>query len=368
MSTIAVLSGVSRRHVAFGCSAVAAFCAALVLVACSDNDGAVGGVTTPQVVAQPVGTTAVVGQLVVFHAEASGESLGYAWQEQRPGGAFAASDGSASASAVGLESSSDLVVGPLEITRDETRLRAVVANAAGSVTTDEARLDVVWGRVETVEPNTSFDFGPGAGGFGSADGGTPGGGDGEGAGVGGGLGKTTLARIVIERVVDGASLGDALTGATSGIVRLRAGPGAAPLVVTLRGAVGARYYDEGKGAMLALAASQAPLHALVASVDRHVGVTTLSEAAYRYAINKFVLDPAAVRAGTVALARSVSPEQLARLTPAQVQLAHEAIRTEVNRLLPTRFHSTRSPRCRRRSTTPRSAARSATTSTARCRR
>ena len=156
------------------------------------------------------------------------------------------------------------------------------------------------------------------------------------AGVGGGLGKTLRVPIEIRRTADGASLGSALTGATSGLVRVKAGPGAAPVAITLRGAAEATYYDEGRDAILPLGADQ-QLHALVLAFDRHLGVTTLTEAAYRYAINQFILDPDAVRDGTVALQRTATPEDIARLTPALIELANGAIRNEINRLLPPRY-------------------------------
>ncbi len=325
-----------RPTTRFGAGATA-LAAALALTACGGGgSGDVGGVATPVMAAQPTAATVVVGQYAGFYAEATGADVRYAWQEQRPGGAWQDSDGLVAQ--VPDAGGSSLVIGPVDIMRDETRLRSVASNTAGPVTSNEARLDVVWGLVETLEPNNSFGLGPGAGGFGSADGGTPGGGDGEGAGVGGGLGKTTQARITITRVADGASLGNAPTGATTGLVRLKAGPATGPLLVTLTGEAPSRYFDEGKNAMLALDAAQPPLHALVGSVDRHLGVTALTEAAYRYAINQFVLDPAAVRAGTVPLGRTASAAQIAQLTPAQIQLAHEAVRNEVNRLLPSRHH------------------------------
>jgi hypothetical protein len=219
---------------------------------------------------------------------------------------------------------------------NQTRYRSVAGNANGSIATGEAVLDVAWGRTSTLDPNTVFDFGPGAGGFGSADGGTPGGGDGEGAGVGGGLGKVKQARITIARVVDGAPLGTALAGANTGLVRVKAGPGAAPVLITMQGTPVASYYDEGRDTMLSFGADQ-ELHALVLDFDRHLGVTMLTEAAYRYALNNFLQEAGQVRSGAVPLKRTATPEEIARLTKAQIQQANETIRNEINRVLPARY-------------------------------
>jgi hypothetical protein len=308
----------------------------LLLSACgggSDN-GPIGSAATPVLVTSPSDRQAIVGQRSSFFVEGQGAGLTFAWEEQpggsgdwRAAGGLTAGDGFVS---------STLTVGPVDIGMDKTRFRGIVGNNVGSVPSGEARLDVVWGTVATLESD-SLGFGPGPSGpGGSADGGTPGGGDGEGAGVGGGLGKTPRAIITLTRAADGAPLGSAPAGAGSGLVRVTAGPGAAPVTITLRGAPDATYYDEGRDAMLALPADQ-QLHAFALNFDRHLGVTTLTEAAYRYALNNFLQDPAAVRAGTVPLRRTATAQEIARLTTAQIQLANEAIRNEINRILPARY-------------------------------
>jgi hypothetical protein len=66
-------------------------------------------------------------------------------------------------------------------------------------------------------------------------------------------------------------------------------------------------------------------------------VTALSEAAYRYALNNFLQDPAQVRTGAVALKRTATAEELARLTKEQVQRANDAVRQQINSVLPARF-------------------------------
>jgi hypothetical protein len=302
--------------------------ASALLVACGGSDGPSG---PPVITGQPTSGEVIVGQTASFGLEASGGSLTFRWQTRALGSDWTDSSGTVTQAS----GSSALLLGPVDIGVDGLLVRGLVANSQGSATSTEARLGVVWGRTSTLEPN-AFDFGPGSSGFGSSDGGTPGGGDGDGAGVGGGLGKTPNASVAIRRVVDGASLGEALTGATSGLVRVKAGPGAAPVAITLQGGGAATYYDEGLDAVVPLPQSE-QLHALALAFDEHLGVTTLSEAAFRYAVNQFILDPDAVRAGTQPLQRTATAEEIARLDPAQIRAAHEAIRQEINRLLPARW-------------------------------
>ncbi len=292
---------------------------------------AVGGVETPLVTAAPQSTTRVVGQAAVFDVTATGPNLNFEWQQNQGAGWIKTPEAFTSDA-----TSSQLRIPSVSIGQNNTAFRGVAKNTAASVPSAEAVLSVTWGAVETLEPNNDFGFGPGSEGFGSADGGSPGGGDGEGAGAGGGLGKTVQTWITVARVADGAPLGSARTGSTTGLVRIKAGPGTAPILLTLGGSDISTYYDEGKGAMLPLPADQ-QLHSLVNAFDQHLGVTILTEAAYRYAINNYILDPAQVRSGAVPLKRVATAEELARLTPAQIQLAQEAIRAEINRILPARY-------------------------------
>jgi hypothetical protein len=218
----------------------------------------------------------------------------------------------------------------------EAYYRAVIRNNAGEVASAEARLDVVWGNVQTLEPNP-YDFSAGDTGGDGTGGGTAGGGDGDGVGAGGGLGKTLQVQIAVARTSDGASLGTARTGATSGLVRIKAAPGTAPVLLTLSGTDVGSYFDEGRSKLVPYGTDQPPLHALVTAFDQHLGVTALTEAAYRYAINHFIADPDAIRRGAAPLRSSATAAEIARLTPAQIQQAHEAIRAEINRALPERY-------------------------------
>jgi hypothetical protein len=329
------------KSLAYGLQKLTTFLTVLTLVACGGGGdetpaptgltGVPGATTPPVIQTSPQSATMIVGQAASFRVEATGEGVGFAWEEQRSGFAWLPNFDPR----IDAPNASDLTIPAVSMDHAATLYRAIARNAAGPVISSEAKLDVVWGTVTTLEPN-KFDFGPGSEGFGNSDGGSPSGGDGEGAGAGGGLGKTVQVRISVARTTDGASLGSALTGATSGLVRVKAGPGTAPALITLTGTDVSTYYDEGKAKMLPIGPDQ-QLHALVTAFDQHLGVTTLTEAAYRYAINQFILDPVQVRAGTVPLQRTATSQEIARLTPAQIQLAHDAIRTEINRLLPARY-------------------------------
>jgi hypothetical protein len=274
----------------------------------------------------------IAGQEAVLRVEVEGTGLRFEWQERSGRNTWKSAAGQESTVA---ESSELRVVGNAS-GPSEVFYRALVRNDVGVVASAEARLAVVWGTVSTLEPST-FDFNGGGDSPGAGDGGSVGGGDGEGVGAGGGLGKTLQVRIAVARTSDGASLGSALTGSTSGLVRVKAAPGTAPALLTLSGTEFGTYFDEGRSALVPYGPDQPPLHSLVTAFDQHLGVTALTEAAYRYAINHFIADPNAIRSGTAPLRRSATAEEISRLTPAQIELAQESIRAEINRALPDRY-------------------------------
>jgi hypothetical protein len=313
-----------------GCAVLAG----LAIASCGGGGGSGAAVDQPAgppvIQATPQAANRMVGQWVAFHASASGRDLVFSWQERKGAEGWLPSTGVQS----NTSNESLLEITPLSIEHDGRLFRALARNAAGEAATQEVALVVVWGSVETYDSFLSV--GVGAEGFGSVDGGSPSGGDGDGVGVGGGLGKTLQARITAARVANAAPLGSALTGASSGLVRVKAGPGTAPALITLTGSATSTYYDEGKNLMLPLGPEQ-QLHSLVTGFNEHLGVTTLTEAVYRYAINQYLLNPQQVRSGAQALQRSATPEAIARLTPAQIQAAHAVIRTELNRILPARY-------------------------------
>lgn len=280
----------------------------------------------------PQSVSVIAGQEAVFRVEAGGTGLRFEWQERRGQDAWGPAAGQEST----LAESSELRVMGSSLGSSEIFYRALVRNDVGAVASAEARLAVVWGTVSTLEPST-FDFNGGGDGPGAGDGGSAGGGDGGGVGAGGGLGKTLQVRIAVARTSDGASLGSALTGSTSGLVRIKAAPDTAPVLLTLSGTDFGTYFDEGRNALVPYGPDQPPLHSLVTAFDQHLGVTALTEAAYRYAINHFIADPNAIRSGAAPLRRSATAEEISRLTPAQIEQAQESIRAEINRALPERY-------------------------------
>ena len=110
----------------------------------------------------------------MFRVEARGTGLRFEWQERRGQSAWGPAAGQESA----LAESSELRVMSLASEPSQAYYRALIRNGAGEVASAEARLDVVWGTVETLEPNI-FDLSrEDGGGSGGGDGGTSGGGDG----------------------------------------------------------------------------------------------------------------------------------------------------------------------------------------------
>ncbi len=274
-------------------------------------------VTAPTIASQPQAATRVVGQAFNPSVTAAGSDLSYTWETSV--------DGGTRWTQVSASATATLARAPVSMADSGSRWRVRITNSAGSVTSQSALLTAVWGEVVTSADTSRLELLHGGG-----DGGTDGGADGDGADGGGGLGKVLNARLTVTRVADGALVGSALTHPVTGLVRIKAGPGAGPFLLTLEGAAGATYFDEGKNTLLPFGAGQV-LHALVDRIDENLAVSPLTEAAYRYAINNFVANPAQVRAGTSPL---LSTASVATLTAAQIRLANEQVRLEINRLLP----------------------------------
>lgn len=281
-------------------------------------------VTAPAIGVQPASTSRIVGQAASFAvaATATGATPTYQWQSRSGVGVWAPLAGA---------TGTTLTLAAVDIAEDGRQFRAVVSTPGHAVVSDEATLRVSWGSVVTSADTTRLESTGGG-----DDGGSPGGGDGAGSDGGGGLGKTVGALLTVHRLVDGALVGQALTHPQTGLVKIKAGPGAAPFLLTLSGTEKARYYDEGQAeltgpltAMLPFGPEQV-LHALVDKLDENVGVTPLTEAAYRYAINHFLADPAQVAAGKEPLRRSADLRELSRLTPEQIREAHAVVLKEIN--------------------------------------
>jgi len=285
-------------------------------------------VSAPVLTQQPLDAVRIVGQSASFSvaATAKGASPTYQWQARTGGGAWSDISGAQAATyAIGAVAAADA-----------KSVRARVATPAGTVFSNEATLQVEWGSVTPSDDTSTLEsFG------GGADGGSPGGGDGAGTDGGGGLGRTVNALFTVHRLADGALLGQALTHPITGLVKIKAGPGAAPLLLTMSGNEKARYYDEGKAAtgaspvesMLPFGSDQV-LHALVDRLDENLGVTPLTEAAYRYAINQFLADPGGIARGATPLRRAAELGELRQLTADQIRQAHAVILKEVNGKLP----------------------------------
>ena len=168
----------------------------------------------------------------------------------------------------------------------------------------------------------------------AGDGGSSGGGSGDGgAGVGGGLGKVLGGKVTVTDLSDGAVIGTALTDTTQGLVTVKTCGRPGPFLVTMEGQAGARYYDEAIGQLVGFPVGTT-LHALVDSWNEHVGVSPLTEAAYRYALNNYKANAADVKAGRVALAASGS---VVGLTKAQVVAANKVVLDQVNSVATTNY-------------------------------
>jgi hypothetical protein len=122
-----------------------------------------------------------------------------------------------------------------------------------------------------------------AGGDGSGTGGVGAGADGDGGvGAGGDFGQFRNARLIV-RYPDGTLVGggEARTDANTGMVTIvprRDYRG--PLYLELHGGGGASYYEEGKDAFVDFPAGVV-IRAIVPAIDRNIGITPFSEAAYR---------------------------------------------------------------------------------------
>ena len=163
--------------------------------------------------------------------------------------------------------------------------------------------------------SASFDFNWEA--TGGGDGGVGAGADGDG-GVGGGgdFGQFRNA-LVIVRLKDGTLLGSAKTDVNNGMVTIRPGRTyQGPLYLELRGSAEATYYEEGKDAYVPFPEG-AVVRAIVPKIDKNIGVTIITDAAYR-----LLTEGAAPVAG------------IAAATPAQITAANNTVRDIVNQQFP----------------------------------
>jgi hypothetical protein len=156
---------------------------------------------------------------------------------------------------------------------------------------------------------------------------------GGGSGAGGGLGKVLGGLMTVQDLFDGTVIGQAATDTSNGMVTVKTGTRIGPFLLTLEGRAGAKYFDEGLNQLLDFGPGNV-LHALVDKWDEHVGVSPLTEAAYRYALNNFKLNPADVASGKVALA---STGDLTGVTADQVRTANNLIAAAINQRLTSQY-------------------------------
>ena len=133
----------------------------------------------------------------------------------------------------------------------------------------------------TVEQALNWEYssaGPGVG-----DGGVGAGADGDGGvGAGGDFGQFRNALLIV-KYPDGSPVGNgqALTDAATGMVTIVPRKGyAGPLHLELRGRAGATYYEEGRDTFVPFPEGQV-IRAIIPAINRNIGITPFSEAAYR---------------------------------------------------------------------------------------
>ncbi|MCG3188121.1 MAG: hypothetical protein LKCHEGNO_00012 [Burkholderiaceae bacterium] len=163
------------------------------------------------------------------------------------------------------------------------------------------------------------------GGGGGGDGGIGAGADGDGGvGAGGDFGQFRNARVRVF-YPDGTRVGagEALTDVDTGMVTIVPRKGyRGPLYLELHGGNGATYYEEGKDAFVDFPAGRV-IRAIVPSIDRNIGITPFSEAAYRL-----------LTEGSTA-ERAANPAQP---TAAEIAAANTRVRDILNKWHPQPLH------------------------------
>ena len=126
--------------------------------------------------------------------------------------------------------------------------------------------------------NGNLDYsGEGGGGDGSVGGGSDGDG---GVGAGGDFGQFKKAIVTVYKE-DGTKIGSAETDDVKGMVTIHPGRSyKGALLVELRGQPGATYYEEGKNAFVPFPADKV-IRAVVPKINKNIGITPFTEAAYR---------------------------------------------------------------------------------------
>jgi hypothetical protein len=156
-----------------------------------------------------------------------------------------------------------------------------------------------------------------SGGGGGGDGGS---GGGDGAGSGGSMGQFINTIVRAERS-DGKLIGQAVTDPENGMVTIVSCGYSGPVHVTMKAKEdgSSKYFEESTGQYAAYPKGT-EMHAVVPTLDKNMGVTLLTEAAWQYMLAKH------------------GPEGWKN--PANVLAANEFIRTEFNKFLPQNLQLT----------------------------
>jgi len=114
-----------------------------------------------------------------------------------------------------------------------------------------------------------------------------------GVGVAGSLGRFENARVLV-RGLDGTEFGSATIG-SDGLALFQSCGDSSPVLVTIKGQAGARYFDEGRGTAGAWVdlPESAVLRAWIPSLSRNIGVTPFTEAAVQWLEAQGITSPTA---------------------------------------------------------------------------
>ncbi len=115
------------------------------------------------------------------------------------------------------------------------------------------------------------------------DNGGDGGGGGDGSAGDGGQYRNTRVRV---EMADGRILGEALTDELTGMVTMRGARTGKPVKITYFGSAAAQYFDEARNAFAPFALGDS-VTVVVPFVDKNVGATPFTEAAYRWLVRKY---------------------------------------------------------------------------------
>jgi hypothetical protein len=126
---------------------------------------------------------------------------------------------------------------------------------------------------------TYTDNGGAGGGDGSGDGGVGAAGDG---------GYFVNTPVTVE-LADGSLLGQAQTDPTKGMITICGARTGQPVKITFMGAAGAQYFDEARNQLVPFPAGES-MTVVVPKIERNIGATAFTEAAYRYLVAHYGAD------------------------------------------------------------------------------